>query len=67
MECGGGDLAGRPIGAYCEWKDRECLSPCCSSPIRKTPEVHSLNPGKIAIEIEFAEIWFRRIEVKALG
>ncbi len=26
-----------------------------------------LTRGKIAIEIEFAEIWFRRIEVKALG
>jgi hypothetical protein len=26
-----------------------------------------LTRGKIAIEIEFAEIWFRRIEVKALA
>jgi hypothetical protein len=26
-----------------------------------------LTRGKIAIEIEYAEIWFRRIEVKALG
>jgi Domain of Unknown Function (DUF1080) len=26
-----------------------------------------LTRGKIAIEIEFAEIWFRRIEVKSLG
>ncbi len=26
-----------------------------------------LTRGKIAIEIEFAEIWFRRVEVKALG
>jgi len=27
----------------------------------------SLTRGKIAIEIEFAEIWFRRIEVKSLA
>jgi hypothetical protein len=26
-----------------------------------------LTKGKIAIELEFAEIWFRRIEVKALA
>jgi hypothetical protein len=26
-----------------------------------------LTRGKIAIEIEFAEIWYRRIEVKALA
>jgi hypothetical protein len=26
-----------------------------------------LTRGKIAIEIEFAEIWFRRIEVKSLA
>jgi hypothetical protein len=25
-----------------------------------------LTRGKIAIEIEYAEIWFRRIEVKAI-
>ena len=33
---------------------------------QKAGEFITLTRGKIAIEIEFAEIWFRRIEVKSL-
>jgi hypothetical protein len=34
---------------------------------QKAGEFIPLTRGKIAIEIEFAEIWFRRIEVKSLS
>jgi hypothetical protein len=57
-----------PHVGHRERKDCErCLHAAAQPDPQNTGKFIPLIRGKIAIEIEFAERWFRRIEVKALG
>ena len=58
-----GDKAAHIINGRCVNVITNLQQPDPQQPGRFIP----LTRGKIAIEIEFAEIWFRRIEVKAIG
>lgn len=57
-----GDRAAHIVNGRCVNVVTDLQQPDPADPSRYIP----LTRGKIAIEIEFAEIWFRRIEVKAL-
>lgn len=58
-----GDRAAQLVNGRCVNVVTNLQQPDPADPSRFIP----LTRGKIAIEIEFAEIWYRRIEVKALA
>ncbi len=58
-----GDKAAHLVNGRCVNVVTNLQQPDPQDPTKFIP----LTRGKIAIEIEFSEIWFRRIEVKAIG